>query len=242
MFQQTFVPEAPSARKPIGIAVSVTLQFFALALLALVPLFFRQPEPSVHLHLLFLGPRPAMVPEKPIAKTSPLPTTRVPLRMFRLTAPVAIPSQINVIPPDASTAPDVGNVVPSGREGEESLLQGFVTVPSVVPPEPREEPKRKQPPGPLAIGGNVAAANLIYRVEPVYPTLAKISRVQGIVVFQAIIGTDGRIRDLQLNEGHPLLIDAAKNSILQWRYRPTLLNGKPVEVSTVITVRFNLSQ
>ncbi len=62
------------------------------------------------------------------------------------------------------------------------------------------------------------------------------------MVFQAVIGADGQIRNLQLQEGHPLLVEAAKSAILQWRYRPTLLNGKPVEVLTTITVRFALSQ
>ena len=57
-----------------------------------------------------------------------------------------------------------------------------------------------------------------------------------------MIGVDGQIRNLQLQEGHPLLVAEARNAILQWRYRPTLLNGKPVEVVTTITVRFALSQ
>jgi protein TonB len=82
----------------------------------------------------------------------------------------------------------------------------------------------------------------VNRTEPLYPPVAKAARIQGAVIFQAIIGADGQIRNLHLQEGHPLLVAAARTAILQWRYRPTLLNGKPVEVVTTITVRFSLSQ
>ena len=70
---------------------------------------------------------------------------------------------------------------------------------------PKEAAKVKEVKRPVSIGGNVAAANLIHRVEPVYPPLAKTARIQGVVTFQATIGADGEIRNLQ-QEGHPLLV------------------------------------
>jgi protein TonB len=94
----------------------------------------------------------------------------------------------------------------------------------------------------VAIGGRVAEANLIRRVQPVYPPLAKSARVQGTVEFTAIIGKDGNIQNLKLVRGHPLLVNAAKEAVLQWKYKPTELNGQPVDVITDIIVNFTLSQ
>jgi periplasmic protein TonB len=95
--------------------------------------------------------------------------------------------------------------------------------------------------GPVRIGGRVAEANLMQQVQPTYPPLAKSARVQGAVKFTAIISKDGKIENLQLIRGHPLLVNAAKDAVLQWRYRPTLLNGRPVEVVTDIVVNFTLN-
>jgi protein TonB len=94
----------------------------------------------------------------------------------------------------------------------------------------------------VRIGGNVAAANLIRKVIPVYPPLAKQARIQGTVRFTAIIGTDGNVVSLQLVEGHPLLVEAAQDAVSQWQYQPTLLNGAAVQVITQIDVNFTLSQ
>ena len=85
-------------------------------------------------------------------------------------------------------------------------------------------------------------ANLIKQPKPVYPPLAKAARVQGTVKFQATISKDGTIQNLQLLSGPPLLVTAAKDAVLQWQYKPTLLNGDPVEVITTIDVNFTLSQ
>jgi TonB family protein len=94
----------------------------------------------------------------------------------------------------------------------------------------------------VRIGGNVIAANLIRKVIPVYPPLAKQARIQGTVRFTAIIGTDGNVVSLQLVEGHPLLVEAAQDAVSQWQYQPTLLNGAAVQVITQIDVNFTLSQ
>ena len=83
--------------------------------------------------------------------------------------------------------------------------------------------------------------NLIYRVQPEYPALARQVRVQGLVVLRAIISRDGAIENLQALSGHPLLIPAALNAVRQWRYRPYVLNGEPVEVETEVKVNFILS-
>jgi len=83
--------------------------------------------------------------------------------------------------------------------------------------------------------------NLIQRVQPEYPPLARQARIQGIVILRAIISREGRIEKLQLVSGHPMLVQAAIDAVRQWRYRPYLLNDQPVEVETQITVNFTLT-
>ncbi len=83
---------------------------------------------------------------------------------------------------------------------------------------------------------------LVHKVQPVYPVAALRNRLQGLVVFQALIGKDGRIEDLRLASGHPSLVDAAGAAVRQWVYRPTLVKGEPVRVLTEIEVRFALDR
>ncbi len=92
----------------------------------------------------------------------------------------------------------------------------------------------------IRVGGNVAQANLIYQVAPVYPPIAKAAHISGTVVLHAIIGKDGTIQDLQYVSGPPLLMKSAMDAVRQWRYKPTVINGNPVEVDTTITVIFTL--
>jgi protein TonB len=83
--------------------------------------------------------------------------------------------------------------------------------------------------------------NLIYRVQPQYPALARQARVQGIVVLRAMISREGKIENLQVISGHPLLVQSAMDAVRQWRYRPYFLNNEPVGVETQVTVNFTLS-
>ncbi len=94
--------------------------------------------------------------------------------------------------------------------------------------------------GPLRVGANVQAARIIKRVAPFYPEEARMARISGTVRLHAIIGKDGRIKQLEVVSGHPLLQDAALHAVRQWVYQPTLLNGDPVEVDTTIDVIFEL--
>jgi beta-lactamase regulating signal transducer with metallopeptidase domain len=94
----------------------------------------------------------------------------------------------------------------------------------------------------VRVGGNVESANLIKKVTPLYPPLAKQARIQGIVRFTALIGADGYVASLQLLEGHPLLVESAREAVAQWQYKPTLLNGNAVEVITQIDVNYTLTQ
>jgi protein TonB len=83
-------------------------------------------------------------------------------------------------------------------------------------------------------------AMLIHRVEPEYPSLAKQLRREGRVELRALIGTDGTIQSLQIVSGDPLFLLSARDAVQQWRYKPTILNGQPVEIDTYVTVVYTL--
>ena len=92
----------------------------------------------------------------------------------------------------------------------------------------------------MRVGGAVQSANLISQVAPIYPPLAKQARIQGEVVLEAVISREGDVTNLRVVSGHPLLVEAALTAARQWKYKPTLLNGQPVEVVSQVTVPFKL--
>ncbi|MGO9642505.1 MAG: energy transducer TonB [Candidatus Acidiferrales bacterium] len=110
------------------------------------------------------------------------------------------------------------------------------------PTGPPTPPAPASPPSRVKRGGDVEAARIISRPEPVYPDWARRAGIQGEVVLHAIISTDGRILELQVLSGNLVLARAALDAVQQWRYQPTLLNGQPVEVETTITVKFVLGR
>jgi len=97
-------------------------------------------------------------------------------------------------------------------------------------------------PGAIRVGGNVQQNMLVEQPHPVYPPLAKEARISGVVTLNAIIGKDGHVENLTVVSGHPLLVPAALDAVKNWVYKPTLLNGEPVQVQTTIDVNFTLSQ
>jgi TonB family protein len=105
------------------------------------------------------------------------------------------------------------------------------------PPQPVQRPKR-----PLLVSVGVMEARLIQRVEPTYPESARLLHMSGVVQLRAIIGTDGRVRELTALSGNPILANAAQAAVRQWRYLPTFLDNQPVEVETFITVTFVLGE
>ena len=251
MFEQTFVNDQGGTNKSWTVLLSTLLQSLFIGILILIPLIFTEALPKTTLTSFLMAPPPPPPPPPPPAAPTPVKVVKTVPRQFdagRLTAPKRIPKEIAMIkeddmPPPAS-AGVVGGVpggVPGGMAG--GVLGGIMGgVPAAPPPPP---PPVKQPEKPklerIRVGGNVQAANLVRKVTPVYPPLAKQARVQGTVRFTAIIGRDGAIQNLQLVSGHPLLVPAATEAVKQWVYRPTMLNGEPVEVITQIDVNFTLS-
>jgi len=94
----------------------------------------------------------------------------------------------------------------------------------------------------IRVGGGVQQNMVVSRVAPVYPPLAKQARIQGVVRLEAHIGRDGKVMNLTVISGHPLLVQAALDAVRQWVYKPTLLYGEAVEVITTIDVNFTLSE
>ncbi len=106
--------------------------------------------------------------------------------------------------------------------------------PGGLPPGASQSPR-------LRVSPELQAERLTRRVDPDYPPLAKQARIQGTVRFNAVIGVDGHVRNLQLVSGHPVLVSAARHALEQWVDRPTYLNGAPVEVITTVDVNFALT-
>jgi protein TonB len=114
------------------------------------------------------------------------------------------------------------------------VLRGTGSGP-VLAKTPTPAPKR------IRVPAKVAEANLIHDVTPQYPPEAGRERIEGTVVLMAAIGKDGSVRDVRVESGLPLLAQAAIDAVKQWRYKPYLLNGEPVEVDCHITINFTLS-
>jgi periplasmic protein TonB len=111
--------------------------------------------------------------------------------------------------------------------------------PAVAQPSPAPAPAASAA-QPLRVGGNIKAPAKVRDVRPVYPAAAHASRIQGIVIIEAIIGADGRVRETRVLRSVPLLDEAALDAVRQWEYEPTLLNGSPVPVIMTVTVNFRL--
>lgn len=164
-----------------------------------------------------------------------------------LVAPVKIPVGVPVIadvPEMAmSQVPAIGvaSGIDEGIPGALKALGSQSTNLTAAPP-PRPMPVPPQVPKPIKVGGNVLEAKLVTRVMPIYPALARQARISGTVRLEGVIARDGKVVNLQVISGHPLLINAAVEAVRQWIYRPTLLNGEAVEVIAPIDVHFTLAQ
>jgi protein TonB len=97
-------------------------------------------------------------------------------------------------------------------------------------------------PSRIKVGGNVQSALIVTKVPPIYPAAAKAAGIQGVVHLAAIVGMDGTVQELHVLDGPPELIQAAMDAVKQWVYKPTLLNGNPVQVETTIAINYTLNK
>jgi len=204
----------------------------------LLPLLYTQVLPRLHLmESGLLLPPPGPAPVAPHVRRENTSVTNI--GGHALMMPSHIPSVITTLHDgELPPAPDLGYgfSVSGGTGGpwaRNGVLDGLGNGAGYVPPLPTA------PINPLRIS-HMMEGNLAYRVQPVYPPLARQARIQGSVVLRAVIDRDGKIKNLQVLGGHPLLVQAAMDAVRQWRYRPYILNEQPIEVETQITVNFSL--
>jgi len=244
MFEEMVVssPTSKKTNKPWTVVVSMIIQVSLLAILILIPLIYTEALPKAMLSTMLVAPPPPPPPPPPPAPTQVVrvkPQVHL-MQNNQLVAPKVIPKDIKIIKEEPEPDPGAMGMqggVPGGVAGGSmaGVLGGVIGGAGGAPPPPRPTQNR------IKQGGAVTAASLINRVQPVYPPLARQTRVSGTVRLHAIISKEGTVQQLEVMSGHPLLVQAALDAVRQWRYRPTLLNGEPVEVDTTIDVIFSLN-
>jgi periplasmic protein TonB len=232
MFQTLEATWDRSGRRRWSTLASFTMQALALSLLLAIPLVWVE------------GPARLRWIDSSILTP---PAAPAPPNVHRAThgsemheGQVLTPQPPNIFAPIdnslAPPAPGIGDIrVPGGSEVARRGVPGSIGDPiaSILPP-PIAKPVR-----PLRVS-TMAVGNLAYRVQPAYPPLARSARIEGEVRLRAIISKMGVIENLEVLNGHPMLVKAAVEAVKQWRYRPYMLNGEPIEVETEITVNFTL--
>ena len=234
-----------SKRKLFATTTSFIVNCLVICVMLAVPLMFTEELPRAQLLTFLVAPPPPPPPAAAEVKRVVRQIETDVLNNGALRTPTKIPQKIEMIkeeepPPPMPASGGVVGGVPGGIPGRQmggvigsviSATSSLAAVPKFVPAVPQR----------IRISAGVTKGLLIHRVEPTYPTLARSARVQGDVVLSAVIDTNGQITNLQLVSGHPMLVPAAITAVKQWRYKPYLLNGQPVEVETTITVIFTLS-
>jgi protein TonB len=247
MFEQTLLPAAERGPQGASFAVSLSVQALLVGTAIVVPLFFVESLPLVKLSRLVISPpAPRAIPLVAVPASVArqwMPSTRkvyFPTRSSNASQTAVATDVPSVFDTLTSEAPTIGSY--DGIRGAAPVAQFTPAPPPPAPPKPVAKPEvPPQPTGPVPIGGDVQMAKLVKRVMPVYPPLARQARIQGTVRLTGIISKEGKIINLQVESGHPLLVNAAVDAVRQWLYHPTLLNGKPVEVIAPIDVNFTLS-
>lgn len=242
MFEQSLLVDHGGARKTATFAASLTAQILAAGVLLVAPLLYHQVLPALRVPEMvpvlttWRPPEAPARPSQPPARSAAmsLPGSFHPPVLIHTAYPQAGMIVVDVDAPVISAAPNIPGF-PIGLPGL-SRIEGppavAVVKPAIVKPVE----------APVPVGGDVQSAKLIKRVVPVYPQAARQIRVSGTVHLLGIIARDGTIQKLQVLSGHPLLRQAALEAVSQWVYRPTILNGQPVEVEAPIDVIFTLSR
>ena len=242
MFEEMVVssPNPKKTNKPWTVIVSMILQASFVAILILIPLIYTEALPKAMMSTLLVAPPPPPPPPPPPAAIVHVKPQVHLMESGKLVAPKVIPKEVKIIKEDAEPDPGMMGMtggVPGGVAGGSmgGTIGGVIGGVGTAPPPPKPNVTR------ITKGGNVQAASLINKVTPQYPPLARQTRISGTVRLHAIIAKDGSVQELSVISGHPLLVQAALDAVRQWRYRPTLLNGEPVEVDTTVDVIFSLN-
>ncbi len=212
----------------------VTFALNASILLAfiLIPLIYPEALPRIYSIMSMEAPTPPPEAPKPVRVP---PGAVVVQRQFDLstfTAPPKIPTQIDYAPVPEVFRPvgPWGDVADGNNASPDNPFNGERRPQVVV-----EKPKR-----PTAVPSVLMEGLLLRKVIPIYSAIARAARIEGAVILQATISKTGTIENLHVVSGPPVLTQSAMDAVAQWRYRPYLLNGQPVEVETTVNVVFKL--
>jgi periplasmic protein TonB len=220
---------------------AIILEILLIGVMVLMPLIFTEALPKQQLMTFLVAPPPPPPPPPPAAApVKIIHQIQTDIVNGALRTPTKIPQKIQMIkedeaPPAMASAGVFGGVpggVPGGSMG--GVIGGIISSTPVAVPKVAT-PQR------VRVSAGVTSGLLIRKVNPVYPPLARQARISGTVVLRAVISKDGSIENLQLVSGHPMLAPAAIDAVKQWKYKPYLLNGEPVEVDTEVQVNFTLA-
>jgi len=238
--QGCFVEGSPEQRKRErrirrrALIISVAAQAATLAAIILIPLFGK-PDRIALANMTPIPPyypsRPPARPDTPARPNMPHPRISPDPTLYQ---PPVIPGRIDESPePPSSEPPGIPTT-----SGPGTPCVGCIPMVDSRPQPPPPD-VRPQAPHRLLVA-HLEPAMLVQRVEPQYPPLARQIHREGQVELRAVIATDGTIQSLQVVSGDPLFVRSATDAVSQWRYRPTVLNGQPVEIETYITVIYTL--
>jgi protein TonB len=211
-----------------------TFAFNSSILLALVfiPLIYPEALPRIATAILMVAPATPVDEPKPVPRQESAPSSQPEMHAGVLTAPSKIPKGAYIPtapePTRGDTVAALGGGEPNG--GPNNPFSGHGTHPDVRPAAV----------GTRHVSSGVMEGMLIHKVVPAYPPIPRAIRLSGTVVLEATISRSGTIENLRVLSGPPMLQQAAKDAVSQWRYRPYLLNGEPVEVDTTVNVEFRL--
>src|ERR1700678_951156 len=245
MFEDSLIESGGRLKTKRGIWTffSFALEAVLVGVLVLIPLLFTEALPKTQLMTFLVAPPPPPPPPPPAAAPIKI-VKQVQTNIInnQLRTPTKIPEKVQMIkedeaPPSMASAGVVGGVpggIPGGQMG--GVIGGIISSTPVAVPKVAT-PQR------VRVSAGVTSGLLVRKVNPTYPPLARQARISGTVVLRAVIGKDGSIQNLSLVSGHPMLAPAAIDAVKQWKYKPYLLNGEPVEVDTEIQVnRFAIQQ
>jgi periplasmic protein TonB len=216
---------------------SFFLEAIAVIILILIPLMFTEALPKGQLMTFLVAPPPPPPPPPPPAAVHVVRQVETDIVNNQLRTPTKIPKKVEMIKEEEAPPPMSAGVV-GGVPGGPGEIGGVIG--GIISSTPIAVPKVATPTR-IRVSQGVTQGMKIHDVMPQYPQMARIARVQGPVVLAAIIGKDGTIQNLHVvSTASPLLNQSAIDAVKQWRYRPYILNGEPVEVDTTITVNFTL--
>jgi periplasmic protein TonB len=237
MFEDSLVESSGKlrTRRPLTTLLSFGLQMFLIGILILIPLIYTEALPKQQLMTFLVAPPPPPPPPPP-AQEIKVQKIETELDSGVLRQPTKIPEKIKIVKEEEqqqTTSGVLGGVqggVPGGAAG--GVIGGIIgstSMPKIAAPQR------------VRVSQGVTEGLLIRKLQPTYPPLAKTARIQGDVVLNAVISKNGAIENLRVMSGHPMLVTSALDAVKQWKYKPYILNGEPVEVETTITVKFTLA-